>query len=178
VVQGNDSSHSVPAHPRAALRRAAALLLLAAAAYVCWVLARQVLWGVQEREPFNFLSVGALVYLAAAVCTQVLAAVTLWWARHTGRLLWPWSLAFTAPGIAYLGRALKRNLVWGGPVGADFYFQLALFLTLVVLGCVALVFVWPRARRSWRRWRGIRGHAESTAERGTPVPYPGDSSLE
>jgi hypothetical protein len=128
---------------RPAWRWAAALVLLAAA-YVCWVLARQVLWGVQEKEPWTLLSVASLAYLVAVAWTMVLVAVTVWSGHRSGRLFWPWSLLVCGPGLAYLYHFATINKDWGGGLGADFYEMVAL---AVALGLLALVAAFGCAAR-------------------------------
>lgn len=124
--------------------RWAAAPLLAAAAYVCWVLARQALWGIQEREPWTLLSVSALVYLVAIAWTMVLVAVTVWSGHRSGRLFWPWALLVCGPGFAYLYHFATVNKTWGGSVGADFY---EMIILLAALGLLALVAAFAIAVR-------------------------------
>jgi hypothetical protein len=142
--------------PRPAWRWAAAPIL-AAAAYVCWVLARQVLWGMQESEPWTLLSISSLVYLVAVAWTMVLVAVTVWNTHRAGRFLWPWALFVCGPGLAYLYHFAAINKDWGGGVGAEFYEMIALVAALGLLALAALVGLSarlaPPARRLLRRRR-------------------------
>jgi hypothetical protein len=124
--------------------RWAAVPLLAAAAYVCWVLARQALWGVQEKEPWTLLSVSALVYLIAVAWTMVLVAVTVWSGHRSGRLFWPWALLVCGPGFAYLYHFATVNKTWGGSVGADFYEMIILLAALGLLALLAAVAIAAR----------------------------------
>jgi hypothetical protein len=148
---GAGAAGSVQAKRSRPVRRWAAAPVLAAAAYVCWVLARQVLWGIQEKEPWTLLSVSALVYLVAVAWTMVLVAVTLWSSHRAGRLFWPWALLVSAPGIAYLYRFAALNKDWGGSLGAEFYEMIALVGALALLVLVALIGVALRLAPSARR---------------------------
>ena len=128
---------------RSAWRWAAAPILIAAG-YVCWVLARQILWGVQEREPWTLLSVASLVYLVAVAWTMVLVAVTIWGGHRSGRLFWPWALLVCGPGLAYLYHFAAVNKDWGGSLDAEFYEMIALVAALAVLALVATIGVAAR----------------------------------
>jgi len=124
--------------------RWAAAPVLAAAAYVCWVLARQVLWGVQEREPWTLLSVSGLIYLVAVAWTMVLVAVTVWSGHRAGRFLWPWALLVCVPGLVYLYHFAVLNKDWGGTLGAEFYEMIALVAALAVLTLAGAIGVASR----------------------------------
>jgi hypothetical protein len=140
------------------VRRWVAAPVLAGAAYVCWVLSRQVLWGVQEREPWTVLSVSALVYLVVVAWTMVLVAVTVWSGHRSGRIFWPWVLLICGPGFAYLYHFASVNKAWGGSVGADFYEMIVLLAALSLLALVAVVALAARVaptRRMLRRRRGL-----------------------
>jgi hypothetical protein len=130
-------------HSRSAWRWAAPPIL-AAAGYVCWVLARQILWGVQEREPWTLLSVSSLVYLVAVAWTMVLVAVTVWSGHRSGRLFWPWALLVCGPGLAYLYHFAAVNKDWGGSLDAEFYEMIALVAALAALALVATIGVAAR----------------------------------
>ena len=128
---------------RCAWRWAAAPILVAAG-YVCWVLARQILWGVQEREPWTLLSVSLLVYLIAVAWTMVLVAVTIWGGHRSGRLFWPWALLVCGPGLAYLFHFTAVNKDWGGSLDAEFYEMIALVVALATLALTATIGVAAR----------------------------------
>jgi hypothetical protein len=140
-------SRSAASAPRKRSRSAwrwAAPPVLLAAAYVCWVLARQILWGVQEREPWTLLSVSSLVYLVAVAWTMVLVAVTVWSGHRSGRILWPWALLVCGPGLAYLYHFATINKDWGGSLDAEFYEMIALVAALGALALVATIGVAAR----------------------------------
>jgi hypothetical protein len=140
--------------------RWAAAPILIAAAYVCWVLARQVLWGAQEREPWTLLSVSSLVYLVAVAWTMVLVAVTVWGGHRSGRLFWPWALLVCGPGLVYLYHFAALNKDWGGGLGAEFYEMIALVAALGTLALVAAIGcaarLAPPIARLLRRLRRLR----------------------
>ena len=141
--------------PARSVRRWAAAPVLVAAAYVCWVLARQVLWGVQEREPWTLLSVSALVYLVAVAWTMVLVAVTIWSGHRAGRFFWPWALVVCCPGLVYLYHFAALNKDWGGTLGAEFYEMIALVAALAALALVAAIGVAARLAPSIGRLLGL-----------------------
>ena len=132
------ASRSQPKRSRRVQRWAAAPVL-AAAAYVCWVLARQVLWGVREKEPWTLLSVSELAYLVVVAWTMVLVAVTVWTGHRASHVFWPWALVVCAPGLVYLYHFAALNEDWGGSLGADFYEMIALVAALGLLVLVATV---------------------------------------
>jgi hypothetical protein len=130
--------------PARSAGRWAAAPILAAAAYVCWVLARQVLWGVQEREPWTLLSVSVMIYLVGVAWTMVLVAVTIWTGHRAGRLFWPWALLVCAPGLVYLYHFAALNKDWGGTLGAEFYEMIALVAALAALALAGAIGVAAR----------------------------------
>jgi hypothetical protein len=149
--------------------RWAAPPLLAAAAYVCWVLARQALWGIQEKEPWTLLSVSALVYLVAIAWTMVLVAVTVWSGHRSGRLFWPWALLACGPGFAYLCHFATVNKTWGGSVGADFY---EMIILLAALSLLALVAAFAIAARLAPPLRALGRRLRPSAERSPSAADP------
>jgi hypothetical protein len=133
------------------VRWALSPLLMLSAGYACLVVAREVLWVLQEREPLTALTGLALAYVAVFIWTTVWVAITIWIMRSARPACWWWATVLPLPGLAFLGVSLLHVHDWGGPLDADFGQGVALAGALLVLLAAGLYGLLPHLTRSMRR---------------------------